>query len=55
MDISEIIELMFFIIALLIVIYAITAFIYRLVNKKPFWPNLKRMLRLIFDGIMGAG
>jgi len=55
MNISNIVEGMFFLIAFLIVIYAIVAFIYRLIKKKPFWPNFKRMIQLIFDGIMGAG
>jgi len=54
MDISTMIQGIFFLIAALIVLYAIFAFMYRLIKKEPFWPNFKRTINLIFDGIMGA-
>ncbi len=54
MDISTLIQGLFFLIAVMIVLYAISALIYRIIKKEPFWPNFKRMINLIFDGIMGA-
>ena len=49
------VEFVFIAIGLLIVLYAIIAFIYRLIKGEPFWPNLKRMIKLIFDGLWGIG
>jgi len=49
------VEFVFIAIGLLIIIYAIIAFIYRLIKKEPFWPNFKRMIQLIFDGLWGIG
>jgi 4-hydroxybenzoate polyprenyltransferase len=55
MTISGIIEFLAILIGLLIVLYAIIAFIYRLIKGQPFWPNFKRMVKLIYEGIMGIG
>jgi 4-hydroxybenzoate polyprenyltransferase len=55
MTISALLELLAILIGLLIVLYAVIAFIYRLIKGQPFWPNFKKMMKLIFDGIMGMG
>jgi hypothetical protein len=55
MTISGLLEFLAILIGLLIVLYAIIAFIYRLINGQPFWPNFKKMVKLIFEGIMGMG
>lgn len=39
----------------LIMLYAISSFFYRLAKGKPFWPNLKKAIRLFFDGFWGLG
>jgi len=49
------VEYIVIVIGLLIILYAIVAFIYRLVKKEPLWPNFKRMISLIFDGFWGMG
>ena len=55
MTTSDILEFVFILIGLLIVLYAIVAFIYRLSKHQPFWPSFKRMVKLIFDAIWGIG
>lgn len=55
MTILGLLELLAIIIGLLIVLYAVIAFIYRLIKGEPFWPNFKKMVKLVFEGIMGMG
>jgi len=55
MTISDLLELIAIIIGLLIILYAIIAFTYRIFKGEPFWPNFKRMLKLLFDGFWGMG
>jgi heme A synthase len=55
MTILGLLELLAIIIGLLIVLYAVIAFIYRLIKGQPFWPSFKKMVKLIFEGIMGMG
>ncbi len=42
-------------IGLLIAAYAVVAFLYRLVKGEPLWPNLKKMIVGVIDGISGMG
>ena len=55
MPISGLFELITFLIGMVIILYAIIAFIYRLVKGEAFRTNLKRMLKLLFDGLWGIG
>ncbi|BCA78575.1 hypothetical protein AOP6_2737 [Desulfuromonas sp. AOP6] len=48
-------EYIFILIGCLIVLYAIVAFIYRVIKKEAFWPNFKKMISLVLDGIFGMG
>ena len=48
-------ELIAIVIGLLIAAYAVVAFLYRLVKREPFWPNLKKMIVGVIDGISGVG
>lgn len=54
-NVMGLVEYIVIVIGLLIILYAIVAFIYRLVKKEPLWPNFKRMISLIFDGFWGMG
>jgi len=40
---------------LLIIMYAIVAFAYRIIKGQPFWPSFKNMIQLIWDGFWGIG
>lgn len=51
----SIIEFISIVIGLAIVLYAVCAFVYRLIKGQPFWPNFKKMVKLAFDGFWGIG
>jgi hypothetical protein len=48
-------EVIFITIGLLIILYAIISFAYRIIKGEPFWPNFKEMIRLAFEGFWGIG
>ena len=50
-----IVEFIFIALGLLFVLYALIAFVYRLVKREPFWPNLKKLIVGIVDGVSGMG
>jgi len=52
---SDVLEVVAIVLGAMIVLYAIIAFIYRLLKGEPFWPSFKKMVRLVFEGIMGIG
>jgi len=55
MTLSGIFEFVAFSIGILIILYAFIAFVYRLLKGKPFWPNLKRAIKLALEGFWGIG
>ena len=55
MNVSEVLEFVSVIIAAIMVLYVIAAFSYRLAKGKSFWPNFKKMLKLLVEAFLGVG
>ena len=55
MDFNSNVQIVIFIVVAIAIIYSIIAFVFRMIKKEPFWPNLKKMINQIFDALMGAG